>query len=523
MEFRRATIRIASNYVRLAASVILGLYLYRVLTDALGDKAVGLVFLLTSTVGIAAIVEEATSWSMIRELGASHHGGDDAAFRSMFNSAVALSVGLATLILIVFGVLLGCLPLMNIEPALQAAAWWFVIAKAIETAKFVFLSPQFNMYLVTERMVAYNFWLTMRRMTTFAAALSLIWLNAGGDPARGLILFGWLSCALMVAATIVAVIIIMVQDRRLIPSLRFASRSGIRSLLGISGWNLSVLGSQAFVLPLGAIIMNVAFDLKLNQVFGYATTLSGYARMLASGMTVGLDAVAARISTAHAAGDLRSLLRTSTMLHAVAVFPAVVGIGILAQPMLQLWIASKIQVDPASTIAAAATLTRILLIGFAGLLFCDCWTRVLFGAGHVRRYAPIMVIGNFAAPVVAIALLFLIPGGARYTAVAWAFTIIHTGFFMAFIPRRVASALDVTYWEVISPLARPLMVALVCAPIVWLFLSQVSTWSMKLLALAALAYGSAYGLLTWLFVLKAEERWRLISAAKARLPMFRPG
>jgi hypothetical protein len=104
-EARRAAVRIVANYVRLFATVILGLYLVRVLLRTVGEEGYGLISLLTSTVGIVTVVEEAASWSMIRELGAAHHSGDDGVFRRQYNSAEVESAAATVLMLVGFGIL----------------------------------------------------------------------------------------------------------------------------------------------------------------------------------------------------------------------------------------------------------------------------------------------------------------------------------------------------------------------------------------------------------------------------------
>lgn len=520
MEFRRAAIRIASNYVRLLATLVVGLYLVRVLLATVGEEGYGLVALLVSTVSIVVIVEEAASWSMIRELGAAHHGGDRTEFHRMFNSAVKLCLYAAGGIVLIFMGILLALPLMDISPALLPAARWFVVAKAIETGVLVLLSPQFNMYLVLERMAAYNFWLVARRFTGLAAAASLFWFADTHDPSRGLIIFGWLSAALMILTMAISAAIITVQDRRLIPHLPSSTSQGMKAFVSISGWNIAIQASQTLAFPAGAIIMNLGFGLIGNMLYGFATQLGGYARMIASGMTYGLDAVATRMSTGAAgaaARDMHQLVRYSTMLHGLAAFPAMAILGVLAHPLLVLWVGSKVQ--DSQSLDQAATMMRVLLIAFGIMVLCECWTRILFGAGFVRSYAPLVIIGNICTPFVATALLFILPQPVRYTAVAWALSLIYSVFYLGFIPRKTATALGMGYWEVLSPLIRPLVCSAVCVPVLVAFVWGVRQWNLVWIAAAVLAYGAMYALLVWLWVLQPAERARLTAALPIRRPV----
>ncbi len=517
-ELRRASIRIVSNYVRLVSTAVLGIYLVRALLTTLGDEGAGLVSLLGSTIGIVAIVEEAASWSMIRELGAAHHSKDVSEFRRLFNSAIVLSAAAAVLILVAFGVILAALPLMKISPEMLPAARWFVIAKAIETAFLVLFSPQFNMYLVTERMVAYNFWYTMRRAIAVAGIVALFWINADSDPARGLILYGWISCGLMIISIATSSAIITLQDRRMIPSLAFASKAGVKSLIGISGWTMGIQGSQTLGFPAGALIMNQGFGVVFgNLAYGTAYQLSGYARMLASGMTMGLDAVAARISSDTKDNRMPKLVRYSTMLHGIAIFPAVIAIGFLAYPMLEIWVGPKLNANPQEMLHNMSVLTRIFLISMGIVCLCDGWTRIMFGAGHVKSYAPAIILGNLITPVVAIIFLMIFPADVRYTAVVCAIAVTYIVVHMGVIPHKTAAAFGMTYWEVLQPLVRPLLTALGCAPVLWLFLQNLHHWNLISLAMAGGTYGVVYMIAAWFFVLHGSDRTRLAAAARFRL------
>ena len=200
-EFRKAGIRIASNYVRLLAFICFGVALVPLLLRTVGQDAYGLIALLTSTAGFAIILEEIVGWSMIRELGAAHHSGDAKLFSVTYNSAVAVCAAAAVLTLVAFGVILAIVPILDIPHSLVSAARWFVVAKAAESAVMVLLAPQFNMYLATERMVAYNGWFILKRASHVIAAISLFWW-VPPDAASGLVRYGWLSSGMQITATV---------------------------------------------------------------------------------------------------------------------------------------------------------------------------------------------------------------------------------------------------------------------------------------------------------------------------------
>lgn len=511
-ETRRAAVRIASSYVRLFLTVTLGLYLARVLLQATGNYGFGLIALLGSTTGLAAIIEQVAGWSMIRELGTAHHSNDELAFRRMLSSALIVSMAGAMLVLVLFAIIIAFLPLMNIAEDLSEAAQWFVAAKAIETAALVLLTPQFNMYLITERMAAYNFWLVIRRAVGVLGAVSLFWLNQGGDPARGIILYGWMSCGFVLVMIAMAVGLITLQDRRLVPRFALANKPDIWAILRISGWNLATQSAVTLALPLGAIIMNVAFGLNFgNLVFGFSMRLAGYTRMLASGMTVGLDAVSTRLTSVDRHSSVVRLVQYSTALHGFVIFPAVMAVALLAEPMIEVWIGTQVT-DPEEMIPRIAALVQIMLLGFLGMCLTDCWTRILYGAGHIRSYAVVIIVGNALMPLLSWLFLTIFPEDLRYTAVGCAFSIVYLGVFGVIIPHRMWLAFGIPIKEVVRPLWRPLVASIVCVPVLMNFISAIEQWNLGWLALAVGAYGTAYVLLSWFFTFARDDRVRIASA-----------
>lgn len=517
-ESRRAAIRISTNYVRLLVAVLLGLALTRLLLNKLGSEAFGLISLIGSTVGFTILLEEIVGGSMIREVGVVLHGGNELQFRRMYNSAIAVSALGSLITLGLFGVLLAVLPLLKISEALLPAARWFVMAKAIESAAMVLLAPQYNMYLITERMVRYNGWFVVRRASLVVAAVMLFWINPANE-AQGLIWYGWLSCGLQILAFVGSAVMITVIDPRLIPSPSLVSREGVQAVLKISGWNLAILISKMMGLPAGAVIMNLAFGLHGNLIFGLATQFAGYARMLASGMTGGIDAVSARLSSVSSADvvahSMKRLIHYSTRLHALVAFPAVIGMGVLARPFLQLWVGSSFRDDPQG-LDQTVVLVRVLLIGFAVMCLSDNWLRILYGAGHIGRYARAVVASGFATPLLAGVLLLGLPEPMRYTAAAWAFSLMYLIVHLGIVPRIAAQVLGIRAMAILGALVRPLLLALLCAPLLLIFLKLVGHWTIWWLAASAIPYAITYGLLSWLLVLDQMERKRL-TAAGARL------
>ncbi len=514
-EAGRALIRIAANYCRLAASLVLGLTLVRLLLGELGNDGYGLIALLGSTIGLSAFLRDVVRRSMIRELSAAHHSGSESGFRRTYNAALLLASGVGLMTIALFGILMLLLPLFRIPEPLLPAARWFVMAKGIELFWLIALAPSFNMYLVTERMVEYNAWLVAERAAAVVAAAWITFGNSVHSTAYGIVMYGALSAGLVVLTMLAASIRIALTDRRLVPALRTVDREAFRPLLHIGGWYAAVLVAMNMHLRLGALIMNLAFGLWWNTVFGLAMTLTSYMRMIATGVTTGLDAVTGRLSSAHGEQVIRRLVHHSTRLHGVVTFPAALVLLVLAEPLLELWVGGRVE-DAAHAMGPTIALVRILALGIAVRSISDGWITILYGAGHIARYAPVVIAGGVVSPLLAIGLLAVLPEPARYTAVAWSFSAIMLVVHGGLVPWIAARTLQMRTWQLIGPLWRPMATTLVCAPILLVAAQRIQAWTLLHLVVVVGVFCAIYGVLVFLFVADRQERHRLIDAVFRR-------
>lgn len=515
-EAKRGLIRMAANYTRLFGGLVLGLVLVRLLLRGVGNDGYGLIALLGSSVGLSAMLQEVVRRSMIRELSAAYHGGDDEHFRRMYNAALALSAGVAVLTVLAFGLLLALLPLLKIPDALLPAARWFVVAKAVELFFSIVNAAPFAMYLVVERMAAYNVWLLCRRAGYVAAAAWVVFATGSGSIATGIIVYGALSSGLVVGTALLATAWIMSRDRRLVPAPALVTREAIASITRVGGWYASVVLAMNLHLRLGALIMNLALGVFGNTIFGLAMTLTSYVRMLATGMTTGLDAVAGRLSTTADDSAVRRLVYHGTRLHGLVTFPALLIVVVLAQPLLELWVGARVE-QPETTLPPTFVLVRILVLGTAVRSVSDGWITMLYGAGHIRRYAPAVIIGGVLDPLLAVVLLAVLPAHLRYTAVAWAFAAVMLVVHGVVIPWIGARTLRIGVLEMVSPLLRPLLMAAAGSPILLLAQRYITTWTFFDLLIVITLYGAACAVLTVVFVMNAGERKRVARAVAARL------
>lgn len=513
-ELRKGAVRIAANYTRIVVSVALGLLLMRLQYQGLGAKAFGLIGLLGSTVGIAAMIQQIVRSCVVRELAEAFHSGDDAIFRRVLNSALLLAVFAGALSLSIFATLYLLVPVLNIDAHLQNAARIFIACKAAESLIVVLVTPIRNMELVRENMIAMNFWKIADKIAYVTGAFIVFIAMGIHDPAQGVIWFGIIASSLFILTEIVRSTELLFRDRRLIPSPARIHLPTTFALLKVSAWNVCVLVAHNLHHRADAVLINLflgARGLAMNAAWTLAINLGSQVRLLSRGMTDGVDAVAARLALTDEDAALPRFMQASTRLHAYAAAPGSVLVALLAEPILLLILGKK--TDDPTVIPIAVTFIQIVSVGVAARAIAENWTRILYGAGHIRRYAPIMLLGGAVNPIIAITLFLTLPGDYAYLAAPIAFTFSITVVQCLILPLWAAPCINMSAWQMLAPALPCSFLAILCSPI----LIVVHIHNLITLMAVAAIYGVVYTGLCILFVLSPQERARYVKAIQRNL------
>ncbi len=528
-ELRRGFVRVASNYLRLGSTVVMGLLLAPVLVAELGAPLFGVWGLIGSTIGIGEMFREIVRRSLNRELGAAFHDDDPSEFPRVFNSAIVLCLLTAVPSGLCFVALALAAPLLNIPEVYLPAVQTVIAIRGGLSVLWIISTPLYNMYVVSERMVLHNAWVTIDRATLIGSATALLVVVGIGpaDPstapeeaARAFVAFALAASTASAGLLLAAVAVMGRLEPRTRPRRGAARRSAMRRIVGTGGWNTIAVSAMNLHIRVDQLLMNLAFGPLGNAGFTLAVQLSSYVRMVAIGMTDGLDAVTARFAAGKAKGDVAGLARHAIRMHAVIAFPALAGVLVLAEPLLELWIGGRLG-DPeqeAWILEHGTGLIRVLVVGFACRAVADCWIHIMYGAGKVRAYAPLILAGGIANPLLAGVLYVTLPEGLRVLFAALAYTLLMFFVHLLLVPLTFARAFDLPYARVVRPLARPIALTVACLPVLLAPRLLAGAWTLPVMLVAGALFAGVYGVVVYRFVLLAAERGRLARAAMARLP-----
>lgn len=502
--------RIATNYLRLLLTLMMGLALVPILLHLVGDVATGLIGFLGASVGLAAMAQEIARDSMIRELGEAHHGGDPLAFRRVYNSSIIISACGGILTTGLFAVLYLILPVLSIPVELIGAVQVFLIAKAVQSFFEILFSPQLNMLLVFEKMAVFNVYQVLHRSMLLIAAGILVFTTGDSTIAHRLAAYGIVTSLLQTLCIVSTAVFLIWRYQKLRPSLKLATRTTLGAILGSSGWNLLISVSVRLHERIGSILMNVFFGPIGNLIFdAFSFRMASYVRMAASGMTTGVDAIATRLQTTEDKGKLEIFLLRSTKLHAIATFPTAVFAFTMADPLLTVWIGRYVE-NSETVLPIAVWMLRILLIGISVRCISDGWLRIFYGAGYINSYAPLIFAGGILSPIIGCVLYYVLPENKQFYCVAISLSLLLLIFNGLIAPMRCSRLIGIPTIKLYSPLVAPAVISLAGAVGLSLTISIIDRWTLAVLSLTLVLYGFYSITMTAFFVLTKADRQKLI-------------
>lgn len=515
-EFRRHSIRVSANFVKLLSTLLLGIALVPVLLNWVGSVGFGLITLISTATGLSGLLREVIERSMIREIGAAMHSGDRGRFERAYASAFAVCLSIVPGVILVFVGIYALLPLLDIPPELLGAARTLVIAEACTNVLFLAVAPASNMYVIRERFVAYNAWAFCSRLAYLSAAL-FAWLVLDiTDTARAVSAFGILTAIGTTLVNMAFVLALVARDRQLIPKPSKISRTDFREIVSLGGWNAGMTIAVAILHErMPQFVLNIAFGLNANAAFAIAQRLSSYVRMISLGVTSGLESVALRASATTL--DIRRLTADITRFNAVATLPALTVVAILPGPLINKWVGRSVE-EGSRIVPDAVLFTVIMLVPVITRAFSDIWTGVLYGTGHLKAYAPQVILTSFVTPVLALLMLWILPEGStvRYASPVLAYVISYTAVHALWIPAIAAEKLGVRVRELFEPIFRPLVACALATPVLVAARILVEDWTLPRVGFYVMAFGLVYVPLVWKLAMKAHERERILSVVYRR-------
>lgn len=455
--------RIVSNYIRMAVTFLFGIWLLRLLLQ-FGDGVYAAVALTGSSIGIAEILKEMVRGATIPALGISYHQTDNTEFKHVYASTLVLSVVAALFAVLTLGLFLVFIDEFNIPVHLREATVFYISCRMAYTFFAICASPILNMLPITDRMISYNVWLIIERSGEILSALIVTYLLVVVSDADALTKFSGYSALFMVATVFASVVYVVCVDKAFWPTIKFATLGKIRKIAKNIGWNGAAVVSVNLYLRFDLLLINIFYGIQATIVFGLASQLAAYTRIMTMGLVSGLDAVVTQKKSSrkdvfnNAAVELsRNIVRLQSLILGF-IFLILVS---YSYELTELLLGDRIS-NP-EIIPEIVLCFLILMIGMFARSLSEGWMSILAGSGKIKEYAVPVFLGSVLNPVIVIAISQFMGEKSGLLAIAVTFSVLNIIFHMGVVPVIVAREFDSTLVRVFQPLGIPLLLTVVGA------------------------------------------------------------
>lgn len=407
------TKRIAKNtlamYIRMAVTMVVGLYTSRVILNVLGVEDYGTYNVVGGVVSMFSLLTASMSASISRYLTFSLGKGDRDELRRVFSVSLEVQLFLAVVIVL----------------AVEAVGVWF-------------LNTQ--MKIPPDRLVAAN-WVMQCSLVSFVVGLLMVPYNASIISHERMNIYAYISIWDAVMKLVIvyalyvspfdklksyAVLLLVVSTlttsfywlycKRHFEECRFRvvrDKRLLKEMISFAGWGM--IGDGAWILNTEGvnILINMFFGVVLNAARGIATTVDNMVQNFVRNFMVALNP---QIVKSYAAGDFDYMHRLIFMGSKYSYFLMLfffIPISLETRTILTLWL--KIVPD------YAVAFTRLTLMSTMCLTLGNTMIPAVQATGKIRNYTIVMglmALANFpltwiafalgASPILAYVIYFLI-------------------------------------------------------------------------------------------------------------------
>ncbi|MEM9082334.1 MAG: oligosaccharide flippase family protein, partial [Planctomycetota bacterium] len=335
----------------------------------------------------------------------------------------------------------------------------------------------------------------------------------------GIVIYGCLNAVLASLVRLFGVFVVKANGFRIFPWQK-TDAATVRKIAGTGGWNLAIGTAMNLHIRADALLMNIFFSLEGNAIFGLAVYVSAMVKQISGGMVDGLEAVSTRVSSKDNEGSLKRLVSRTGRQTAMVVFPAIIGVVVLFDPLVHVWLGSHL--GELQSTEQLLIIGAVLLVGYGARAISDGWRLVFYGAGYIRSYAPILLAGGLANPIIGVMLIFMLPDSVSWVGPAAAFAVTMLMFNGIGMVLKSERASGLRQGHSYLSLLRPLFAAILATPAI-LVASFFDLDHLSRILLSAIPFVLLYGLLAWAIVLDARERAMILAIPRKIIAFRRKG
>lgn len=364
-------------YIKMIITIIIGLYLTRIVLNKLGVEDYGIYNLIGGVLSMLSFLQSALNVSTQRYLSVSMGENNDDSIQRIFSSSLLIHILFAILILIV----LESCSLFLFDGFLN------ISQNRIPIAKYVYQIMVFST-IISILQVPFSAEITAHEDLWFYAIVEIIAAFIklciififNISPIDALITYSLWMLLVTFVSTLIKIIWcgFLYRECRKILFWQYASKNDIKEMVGFTGWNafgtLALVGRNQGI----AILLNIFWGTAINTVYGIANQVNSQLSYFSQVVTTSLSP---RIMKKYGAGDVIGCLRLSFFTSKISFFlSCIVAIPLILeiQNVLKFWL--KEVPDSTDIYCVLILLTFVIMQLYPGL------TRAIQATGKIKSY-----------------------------------------------------------------------------------------------------------------------------------------
>lgn len=510
-----------TTFLRLGATFTLGIFTTWYLVGAIGVAGFGLLALATSSTGVTRTLELALRQGLVRELASAIASRETPRIQRSLSAAVHLCRRMLIPVFLIIGALaiftaVGGFNTPSDQPSFKWALLALILGEGIYAGARVLSAPYLQSLFAAQHVGLDNLLMVVGRITyALSAVLVFGWLLPDRDLVTQFSAYALSRSSLQLLDVGLGIWL----AKHLVPGLRLASDVDRSEYLAVRNtvWHSTHVEILLNLCPqFLAILINLFFGLTYNGLWQIVVQLSGYVRMLAEGLLRGIEPLTTHLQTVGRMTAVKDLMARTIRYQLTFSLPGAIMIGVLATPILHLWVGDRLAHDPhlsqaeislTSALDLAATMTLIMLAvrtlrsAFFGI------ERTLYGLGEIDSYSWFAKWALLLTVVVSSMLMYLTgsPLGAPWGLLI-ASGIYSPGVILAAAKKTTSLPLLETLRR---SLPRPLLSNLLFGAALLPLVHAVERLSLLELVAIFAGYGLLYTLLALFFIAEPDEKRRL--------------
>jgi O-antigen/teichoic acid export membrane protein len=503
----RMVLLAALNYSRFAIFLLVGLLMTPMMIGAFGIAMWGL-FMLISLCRWP--FQDILQPVLTKELATAWASTDPTARRRAFSNGVAVSLLSAFVGVLVTGAAVPAVLYGLKYPAgAEREMLMMVLTEGAMLVLMLGMGPWVNMFLAAHRLVENNVHRTFERIQDLIALVPVLYILPIAKEHQ-LIAFLLARLALRIAHLAVC----WWRARLVEPDARakrsLIDRETLSHYTASLGWSSSIPVANQVYYMADHLLLNHFFGALFNGIYQITQQLRGYARILGGGVSFGAEGITADL---HARGNhdaVRRLLLTAMKATSAITCICTVLIAVFTGALMNAWLGKQLANDPdlvkaGVPLAQAVELCWVFFLILApGIVITEAGfaaTTILFGMGHVKRFAPALLVMTVLKFVLTWLVLRATSGGFDVYHVLLAAvvtTALNAAVFGVYYPLLIKRLVGVRFRDqIISVYARPLLSTVPVALLGWLCATYLGPWTPGVVSMTKLGLCMGVLMVLW--------------------------